>query len=311
MVLYICKKCDKEFNRKFLYNQHQNRKTDCSIEKSKNAHGSKTNKKKDYICKKCGGGFDRKDSLIRHSKTCKCKNKKIKGSNNINANGNTNGNTNGNDNIMNNNKSKITVNKDNTNINIILLEYPPDHCRLLNDISEILSSNDNLIMEIIKKTNTNKNRPEHHNIYYPDLKNAVGEIYKDNKWNPKTIDEITNIMIENNTDCLRTYLKYLGILLDEETTNKIENTCKEFYNPDARKKLTKHIKLLLFEHRNMIKNTKNGTKNETNTETNNETKTETNNKTKNKTKSETNKKINTKTKKKTTIKHISSSSESE
>lgn len=221
-VLYKCKKCGKEFNKKSNYKQHRQRKTKCN-----------TNKKS-FKCNDCKKEYGRKDSLARHMKIC----------NNNNHNSNVNKNT------------KITINKDDTNVNLILLNYPPNKYSFIADVGEILTSDENFIMEIIKKTNINKNRPEHHNIYFPDLKKSTGEIYKNNKWNPIKIDEIINVMIENNIDCLRTYLKDLGVLFDKNLINKIKNTCKEFYDTKSRKILADHIKILLFANRRMIKKTK-------------------------------------------------------
>ncbi len=244
MVVYQCKKCGKEFNKKSNYKQHQKRKTKCN-----SGSHSKTNKKNKFKCSGCKKEYSRKDSLTRHTKICKSNINKNKGNKNVN--------TNGNENIINNKNSKITINKDNnTNVNLILLNYPPDNYSFASDIGDILNSNENLIMEIIKKTNTNKNRPEHHNIYFPDLKKPVGEIYKNNKWNPKKIDEIVNIMIENNTECLKTYLKDLGIVLDKKTIDKIKKTYQEFYDAKSRKILADHIKMLLFANRKMIKKTR-------------------------------------------------------
>jgi hypothetical protein len=282
--MFYCNLCNTDpFTRKFNLNRHIN-----TVHKG----GSKTNKKKCQIhyCRHCNidKKFARKDERDAHEKRCKkikqrfvtkeiSKNKENE---NVNTNGNenVNVNTNGNENTI-----DVKVNKNsNNNINIILLNYPPDKYSFISNLGEILNSDDNLIMEIIKKTNTNKNRPEHHNVYYPDIKNSTGfplnkiyilfngeavrkktkqclfffstgEIYKNNKWNLKTIDEIVNIMIDNNTDCLKTYLKDLGIVLDEKTIKKIKNTCQEFYNADARKKLSKHIKILLYDNRDIIK----------------------------------------------------------
>lgn len=262
MVQYICEKCDKQFDRKFLYDQHNNRKTDCSNDTRKKKFGSKTAKKIEYKCKKCKNNFSRKDSLTRHSKICKGKINKIKGNKNTNTYIDGNENTNGDGNIVNKNSpnSKITVNKDN-NLNVILLNYPPDKYSFAEYIGEILSSDDNPIMEIIKKTNANKNRPEYHNVYYPDIKKSVGKIYKNNKWNAKKIDEIVNIMIENNTDCLKAYLKDLGVILNKDAINKIKKSCQEFYDESARKKLASHVKILLYDSSDMVKKTKQKTEN--------------------------------------------------
>jgi hypothetical protein len=256
MVEYICKKCNRTFYRKFLFDQHKKRKTDCSGD----LNGSKTNKKIDHKCKKCKKNFSRKDSLDRHLKICKGNITKIKGNDNVNMNGNENinGNINGNDNIknINSSNSKITVNKDNMNLNIILLNYPPDKYSFVKDIGKILSSDNNLILEIIKKTNVNKNKPQYHNIYYPDDKKSNGEIYNNNKWNIKQIDEIVNLMIEKNVDYLKEYLDEMGILFDDKIKNKIMKSCQQFYDTDARKFLRKNIKMLLFANRDMVKKTK-------------------------------------------------------
>ena len=69
MVKYQCKKCGKEFIKKFNYEQHKNRKTSCH-------HGSKTTTVATYQCKYCEKFYSRKDSLKRHFSICKKKIKK-------------------------------------------------------------------------------------------------------------------------------------------------------------------------------------------------------------------------------------------
>ena len=83
---------------------------------------NKTKKKYDHNCEYCKKGFSRKDSLKRHYRICKkniIKKKTVNGKGNkcINAN------------KINKSNIKInngTINKDKTNVNIMLFNFPPD-----------------------------------------------------------------------------------------------------------------------------------------------------------------------------------------
>jgi Zinc finger, C2H2 type. len=251
MVEYSCKKCGKKFDRKFLYDQHRNRKTDCRNDSKEN--GSEL---VEHRCKKCEKKFSRKDSLTRHMKTCKVKS--------IKNGGNNNNNVIGNDNIVGNTNSHITINNNNNNnrVKIVLLNYPPDKFSFFGDLKKILTSNKNLIMEIFRHTNINKDHPEHHNIYYPDNKKSIGEMYTNNRWNAKKIDDIINSIIENNVRYLKEYLKDLGVVLTDDVVEKINTACQDFYDSNARKILGEHIKILLYDNRHMIKKTKQLAKND-------------------------------------------------
>jgi len=245
---FTCKKCKKKFNKKQNYIRHTNRLNDCVT-------GSKTKRKLNYhSCEKCKKKFNRKDSLQRHLKMCKHKKikNKIKGDNNNNNIGNKNININ----IDNSPNSNVTVNKDNINVNIILLNYPPDKYTLAEDIGKILANDKDFIIKIVERTNINKDKPEHHNIYYSDIKSAYGEMYKNNRWNTMRIDEILYTILECNTDALKRFLNELGDIMNEETKKKIEKVTKDFYETKERQKIVSHIKCLLYNNREMIRNTR-------------------------------------------------------
>ena len=76
MVLYKCKKCLKEFNKKSNYKAHLNKKFPCKLDTSlKNnsilvpnmEHNSR------YICNYCNRSYSRKPNLNKHLKSCKVK----------------------------------------------------------------------------------------------------------------------------------------------------------------------------------------------------------------------------------------------
>lgn len=250
MVEYICKKCGKIFDQKIVFDRHKNRKTDCS------GSGSKTHKRTEHKCKKCKKNFSRKDALKRHTTTCKTKitkNKtKVKGDNN------TTTTVAGNKNIVNSPNSNITVNKDYFDIN--LFNFPPDRYSIGEDIGKILESDD-LIISMVNHTNINKNKPEHHNIYYKDHHKNDGEIFTNNKWNTKKIDEILNMMLEAINGHLNGYLKDMNCSFNDKTKDNLNKANREFYNSRLRKEVKSHLKIMLYDNRKMIEKTKRLAKN--------------------------------------------------
>lgn len=69
MVVHTCNKCNREFNRKSVYDAHMARKIPCVIEK-KDTVGKQYIERKvgQYVCNNCGKRFTRSDNLIRHNK---------------------------------------------------------------------------------------------------------------------------------------------------------------------------------------------------------------------------------------------------
>ena len=123
-----------------------------------------------------------------------------------------------------------------------------------------IDDNDNLIISIIESTFVNKNTPQFHSIYYPDIKKSTGEIFQNDRWNTRKIDVIVNLMIEYCIHCLETYLDDFRGFMDKKTINKVKQTCFKYRNIDLRKKLISSIKILLFDNRKMIKYTKENSK---------------------------------------------------
>jgi hypothetical protein len=245
-----CNKCKKSFSRKYELNRHLNRITDCVT-------GSKTNKKNiEYKCKDCKKKFTRNDSLIRHKKICK--NKKI----NINTQNSKNVNINNGDNNSAFIKSPISIN---------LVVFTKDGINNLtyNEIKALFKDKGNLVEKLIKIVNLNPNKPQHHNIFFNDLKSTYGESYQVNNlkphkksWISNKIDELIHLLIDAKLEDLNDILNDMNDFLNEKAKDEIRNTIikLDYSKPNVRKKLISYLKPILYNHRDMIIKTRKLTK---------------------------------------------------
>lgn len=247
--LQKCDKCKKTFNRKYDLERHKNSVHGC-------VGGSKTNKKLSYECQYCKKPFTRKDSLSRHDKTCKSKTNIKNGPRQNTNHGSKDIATHGDHNKIFANETNNII-KNNYNINLVVFAKDGIQNLTYDELIELFGSNDNLIEALIKIVNLNPNKPQHHNIYYPDLKTTHGEVFEDEKWIKKKIDEILEILIDAKLDDLNDILKDFTYL-DKETKKKIRETIEDYDNskPQTRKKLKTYLKPILYNNKEMIMKTR-------------------------------------------------------
>jgi hypothetical protein len=266
MAKYNCNNCGQVFDRITTLNKHLSRKIQC-IKKFE----SKTNKKvHDPKCDQCGRFFSRKDSLQRHMKICKGNiNKKIiKGDIKKTVKGDKkiikgDRNTMGKKITAANGKKSIAVTGDNNKVNspiINLFFFGKDGVEHLNinDFLKIIKSNKNLYEALITEINFDPSKPEHHNVYYPDLKSSCGKIYENNKWVNKKIHEIIDTLLDAKTDDLNTILDKFDGVLSKKIRQKIIDTIRDvdYSNPTRRKKLISYIKPILHDNKEIVIKTK-------------------------------------------------------
>jgi len=254
MTDYICTKCKKKFKKKYDYNRHTKRLTSC-------VGGSKTEKKPQYQCKGCKKSLSRKDALTRHMLKCKyiksITKTKIKGNNNANVNGIKN-----NTKVI-NNPVKIDTKIDTIKIDTIknmgpiyIINFGKDGIKNLTgeEYKNIFATEKNLIQYLMEIVNLNKNKPQHHNVCYSDLKSAYGEFYQDKEWIKDKIDSILDTLIDAKMEDLNEILNDMKDFLNKKTRNKIRETIEHFdySKPDHRKKLKTFLKPILYNNKNMI-----------------------------------------------------------
>nr|QZX42592.2 C2H2 type zinc finger protein [Mimivirus sp.]URM62527.1 C2H2 type zinc finger protein [Mimivirus sp.] len=230
MPIFICNKCSKQFDHRSKYNRHLERIRSCT--NRKNISGSKTSKNIiDNKCKHCKRDFSRKDSLTRHSKVCKIKNRTNKSTTQITK-----------PNIQ-NNKPNIQNNKPNiqfTNL-MNIYEFTKDSYKNLStkDFLQIIKTENKFWENFIKIINFNPNVPKHHNVYYPDIKSGYGVVFKEGKWTREKISSIINELIDHRIKDLNEIIHNMKNIINSEGIDNVKNAISDAgtYGSKLRKNL--------------------------------------------------------------------------
>ena len=185
MVLYICKKCNKEFNRKQCYDVHINRKFPCSYEEINN---KKTDNNKIIELEQkiiLLEGENKRINELYNNLLDKC----IKNNSN---------------NIITTN----TVNNNNNTINITLKNFGNENYTKLTNEEQIriLKSNKQCVSNLIKFLHINDRLPEYKNICIKNLRGKGGYLYEGNKWLHCNFENLLIILFKNKINDLEKIL---------------------------------------------------------------------------------------------------------
>jgi hypothetical protein len=243
MVLYICKKCNKNFNRKQCYDVHINRKFPCSYEE---INDQKTDNNKILELEQKILILESENKRINelyNNLLDKC----IKNSKIIKTNNNTTTN--------NNNTTNNTIN----NINVNLVPFGMENIDDLTPEEKKIILNSGMFCSVMcaKKLNCNPRLPQYHNIAFTNLRSNDAKIYdKDKTWRtvdkedlfetviPRRIDDV-NSLIENEDIKISPYMDNLvkkGTDEDEVVKNtkikkRFHRTVYDFDKNKDKKKL--------------------------------------------------------------------------
>lgn len=265
MVIYTCDRCKKNFNKKYDYDNHVDKKIPCII-------NSKINKniKKLFFCDICNKHFNRSDVLKKHLKTLTHNNNKIRLNYKINKNiinkNIINGNKNDITNFNNNGSGNINGNNNNVTINKNYYFISPFGQEEINKltIAEKLStllSPENPIVKIVLVTNLDPNKPEYHNVGYTDLKSGYGIIFNGKSWEKKDIGATINELVRSKkNDLFKLYLELDPYLSEadskiiKEKLQRVENIVepKIHFHVQSNKKMLKNLKTHFYNNRDLV-----------------------------------------------------------
>ena len=141
-------------------------------------------------------------------------------------------------------------------INLIIFGEDGINDLTYDDTKHLLTTNENLVVELIKRINLDSNKPKHHNILYTNLRSVHGQIFTEEGWVFKKISEICDTLIDAKLKDLTNFLNEHAML--QEIKNKINDIIQYFdsNNTKARRKLTGDLKAILYNKRAMVMETK-------------------------------------------------------
>jgi len=289
MVIHVCDKCHKEFNRKDNYVRHLSRKIPCQkveFEGANNKGAPNCTKKsafctkksakylekkkkndKQLKCKYCKKTFSRRFTLNRHLEICKFKinieeKKKIQKLLDINE-------------KLLNSQEKLIENQKNNEIkleklqknitrlkqnkiinnNITLIAYnKPDLSHLTSkDYIQIMNRGFNSVPHLIKAIHFNPIKPENKNIYIPNIKNKYVMLWNGEDWELNNGDDILDDLYENNSNILIDKMEEfidIGDELEPRIIKKFRRFVDKKEEDNVKNKIKEEIKLLLYNNNN-------------------------------------------------------------
>ena len=250
MVLHICEKCHKEFKKKSAYMVHT-KNVNC-LKKINNG----------LKCEWCNLFFMKKSYFPIHVAKCK---EKYNINNNIEYNNIKD--TTINNNIFNNNADIITNNNivNNTNITIQfkICNFGEEKFILI-DKRKLFDDKNYIILNLIKDVYTNELKPENHNVLLTDKNRKNIKIIDDGE----VISKDTDVIVDKMIDKSHTYLRKIRETRDDKHKDKIDKEITDFIiNPKVlpmeskRGNLNAEVKQLLYDKKEMIKNSQTNHKN--------------------------------------------------
>jgi hypothetical protein len=221
MVLYICTKCNKNFNRKQSYDIHINRKNPCILDENINKikeleYTKQLEESNKELTEKNNQLEDRIKELESENKTLNNLVSKCFENNKITKNSNNTTNNNSNNTTTNN-----TINNNMINVNLVPFGMENLDDLTLEEKTNILNSGFLCSVVCTKKINCNPRLPQYHNISFTNLRSSDAKIYdKDKTWRTvdkedlfesvilRRIDDVNNIL-ENEDIKISSYMDSL------------------------------------------------------------------------------------------------------
>ena len=285
MVLYTCEKCKKEFSLKGDYTRHLNKKIPCSPKitepcKKSSKHTEVPIESNPLMCNYCKKIFSRKDALNRHL-VDRCKVKKsqddskeqlfqklladheeleeLKGI--VKSQG---------EEIKELKKENIKYkqvigHQTNTNIqtqnnilNIKLVAYGKEDLSSIPDqiYKELITKGFMSVPALVEQVHFDKNKPEHQNIYMSNVRDDYVLVYDGEDWKLSDRKETLDGLYNEKVYILETKFNELIKDLSESAINKFKRFLDKAENDDMKDTIKKELKLILYNHRKMVKATR-------------------------------------------------------
>lgn len=121
--------------------------------------------------------------------------------------------------------------------------------------TNILQKGFQSVPHLIKHVHFNRDKPEHHNVYIPNMRGNYAMIFDGEQWSLKDKKQVIDQLYNDKEDFLVEKYKELERTLNEQTQRKFKRFM-ESSNDEEVKSLKKDIKLILYNKRHIPIDTK-------------------------------------------------------
>lgn len=108
----------------------------------------------------------------------------------------------------------------------------------------------------IEKVHFDKNQPQNHNIYISNMRDDYVIIYDGDDWKLVDKTETINNMYDDNSYSLEIRFNNMMKDLSDYAISKFQRFLDQADDNEIKNNIKKELKLLLYNHRKMVQNTK-------------------------------------------------------
>lgn len=159
--------------------------------------------------------------------------------------------------IINNNINETFIKEANI-INLKLSAFGKENLTNLTEkeCKKFLFKGFQAVPTLIEHIHFNKNLPENHNVYIPNFRSKYAMVFDGENWKLLDSSEIISQLCDDKRIFLENKFNEFYESLNDVTKNKFEKFLEEADTEIVKKRYKEDIKLLLYNNRNMIENTK-------------------------------------------------------
>lgn len=161
------------------------------------------------------------------------------------------------ENIQNNTNCNNKINNIHNEIKIIAYGKEDLSHILENDYKMILNKGLKSVPALVEYIHFNKSKPENHNIYISNMRNNYVLVYDGNEWQLKEREDVLQDMVYIKTDILSDKFDELLESLSEPIKRKFNRFLENKDEDAVINSIKKDIKLLMYNKRKLIENTRN------------------------------------------------------
>ena len=155
-------------------------------------------------------------------------------------------------NTVNNTKNK-NCNNTQINNNIQLVAFgEEDLLQISDDVSKIILNKGFMsVPRLVEHVHFNKNMPDNHNVYIPNMKSRYAMTFNGCKWNLLSKQQIIEQLFDDKNIFLEDKYKELQDALSSTTKKKFTRYVENYCEKEIKKNILDEIKLILYNNKNI------------------------------------------------------------